>query len=75
MLNLVKELCALPGVASFEDEVRDFLKIRAAGLADEEMCIRDSDYTRHNKVCGKCKLLREVQDGHNNKREDGYDCA
>ena len=35
MLNLVKELCALPGVASFEDEVRDFLKIRAAGLADE----------------------------------------
>ena len=35
MLNLVKELCALPGVASFEDEVRDFLKIRATGLADE----------------------------------------
>ncbi len=35
MLNLVKELCALPGVSSFEEEVRAFLMDRAAPFADD----------------------------------------
>ena len=35
MLNLVKELCALPGVSSFEEEVRAFLMDRAATFADD----------------------------------------
>ena len=35
MLNLVKELCALPGVSRFEGEVRAFLMDRAAPFADD----------------------------------------
>ena len=35
MLNLVKELCALPGISSFEEEVRAFLMDRAAPFADD----------------------------------------
>jgi len=35
VLNLVKELCALPGVSSFEEEVRAFLMDRAAPFADD----------------------------------------
>lgn len=35
MLSLLKELCALSGVSSFEDEVRDFIHARAAQSADE----------------------------------------
>lgn len=35
MLNLVKELCALPGVSSFEEEVRAFLMDRCAPFADD----------------------------------------
>lgn len=34
MLNLVKELCALPGVSSFEDEVRDYIRQRVTPFAD-----------------------------------------
>ena len=35
MLNLVKELCALPGVSSFEEPVRAFIRERVAPHADE----------------------------------------
>lgn len=35
MLNLVKELCALSGVASFEESVQDFIQARVAPYADE----------------------------------------
>ena len=35
MLNLVKELCALSGVSSFEEPVRDFIRQRVAPYADE----------------------------------------
>lgn len=35
MLSLVKELCALPGVSSFEDAVRDYIRERVAPYADE----------------------------------------
>ena len=34
MLNLVKELCAIDGVSSFEDRVRDYLREKAAPNAD-----------------------------------------
>ena len=34
MLKLVKELCALSGVSSWEDEVRDFIRARAERYAD-----------------------------------------
>ncbi len=35
MLKLLQELCALPGVSSFEDEVRDFIKAQVQPFADE----------------------------------------
>jgi len=35
MLNLIKELCELDGVAGWEDEVRAYLKAHAAPYADE----------------------------------------
>lgn len=35
MLNTVKELCALSGVGGREDEVREYIKARAAAYADE----------------------------------------
>ena len=35
MKELVMQLCALSGVSSWEDEVRDFLKEEAAPYADE----------------------------------------
>lgn len=35
MLNLIKQLCELDGVAGWEDEVRAFLKEHAAAYADE----------------------------------------
>jgi endoglucanase len=35
MLNTVKTLCALNGVASWEDDVRKYLKEQAAPYADE----------------------------------------
>ena len=34
MLNLLKQLCALSGVSSWEDEVRDFIRIQAQPYAD-----------------------------------------
>lgn len=34
MLNLLKQLCALSGVSSWEDEVRDFLRTQAQPYAD-----------------------------------------
>ena len=34
MLNLLKELCALSGVSSWEDEVRDFIRAKAELYAD-----------------------------------------
>lgn len=34
MLSLTKELCALPGVSSFEDAVRDYIRARVASNAD-----------------------------------------
>lgn len=34
MLNLIKELCALSGVSSWEDEVRDFIRAKAEPWAD-----------------------------------------
>lgn len=37
MLNLIKELCALSGVSSWEDEVRDVIRAKAEPFAD---CIR-----------------------------------
>ena len=35
MLSLVKELCTLDGVSSFEDAVRDYIKNRIAPYVDE----------------------------------------
>jgi len=35
MLELVKELCTLDGVSSFEDQVREYIKKRVAPYADE----------------------------------------
>lgn len=35
MLKLLKELCALSGVSSWEDEVRDFIRARAERYADD----------------------------------------
>ena len=35
MIETLKTLCALPGVSSFEDEVRDYIKGRAAPYADD----------------------------------------
>ncbi len=35
MLERVKALCALDGVSSFEDEVRDYIRARAARCADD----------------------------------------
>ena len=35
MLNLIKELCELDGVAGWEDEIRAYLKAHAAPYADE----------------------------------------
>lgn len=34
MMDLLKQLCALPGVSSFEDAVRDYIKEQAAPYAD-----------------------------------------
>ncbi|MBR1781323.1 MAG: M42 family peptidase [Oscillospiraceae bacterium] len=34
MLNLLKQLCALSGVSSWEDEVRDFIRAKAEPYAD-----------------------------------------
>lgn len=34
MLNLIKELCTLSGVSSWEDEVRDFIRAKAQPWAD-----------------------------------------
>jgi endoglucanase len=35
MLNLLKQLCALSGVSSWEDEVRDFIRAQAEPYADQ----------------------------------------
>lgn len=35
MLNLLKQLCALSGVSSWEDEVRDFIRTQAEPYADD----------------------------------------
>lgn len=35
MTELLKQLCALPGVSSFEDAVRDYIKQQAAPYADQ----------------------------------------
>ena len=34
MIDTLKTLCALPGVSSFEDEVRDYIRNRVAPYAD-----------------------------------------
>ncbi|MBR4099297.1 MAG: M42 family peptidase, partial [Clostridium sp.] len=35
MLDLLKQLCTLPGVSGDEDQVRDFIRVQAAPWADE----------------------------------------
>lgn len=32
MMDLLKQLCALPGVSSFEDAVRDYIKEQATPM-------------------------------------------
>lgn len=60
MLELVKELCGLPGVSSFEEPVRAFIQARAEPFADEirtDVMGNLIVFKRGKKATGKKLLL------------------
>ena len=57
MLELVKKLCTLDGVSSFEDEVRDFIRARVEAKSCEAFEDAMGNLIVHKKGPGP-KILR-----------------